>query len=340
MHAYRDASKEISDVDFKSPDTKRRLLAKNEMQSKTLECKLSALKKEHRKSISKINGLILEVVDKLKKPCLNNDGLEETITIKGETPARRSKEDSSPHPPLLPALRPSKITDVRRTTACNSASGLYSNVDLQSKAIEKNMVKTTLGCSAAKPAQSSKSKKLQHMNQKYKPLQKGNAEYVEHVNARERMFNLPFISITAPYSKRRKSLRISKRRKSSSASTKSKGFEVVASPAENEPSLLAFNERPSEKDLQWKNDASPELKSLQSSVAELHVPSYHLEEREHVNKGGFRSSFHKRTKSEISGDLEVSSLADEDLSRPVDARKLCIDLWKLYSRESEVDEAS
>ena len=332
MHEYRDASKEISDVDFKSPDTKRRLLAKNEMQNKTLECKLTALKKEHRKSISKIDCVISEVLDKLKKPCLTDDFQEETIIIKGEAAARRNKEDCCSHPQMFPALRPSKFTNVKRTTAYNSAHGLFSNVSLKPKALEKNILKTDLGYSAAKPAENSK--RLRYMKQKYQPLQMGSAEHVGHMNARKKAFNMPFILITAPYSKCRKSLRISKSRKSSDRSevAESKDFEVVANPAENDSSLF--------ENLKLKTVARPELKSLQTSVDELHIPSYHIEEKEHVNKGGFRFNSHERTKSESSGDLEVSSLAEEDISRQADSRKLSIDLWKVYSCESVVDGAS
>lgn len=67
MDDQRRRSSSLNNIASHSSDVKRRIFAKNEAQNKILQLKLMRLKKEHQKSISKIDDLIAEDLEQLRR---------------------------------------------------------------------------------------------------------------------------------------------------------------------------------------------------------------------------------------------------------------------------------
>ena len=294
-----DVPKEFIDIEFKSSHIRKRLLANNNMQRKNLECKLTALRKEHRRSISKIDNMISEDADLLKRTHISGGFPEKAMVVMGETLVVGNGKDCYSNSLLFPLLTWSTVPVLKRrvsrtNTVCTPSTRRLSDSYLGSKAIERELVRPSLGWERTVASQSGERQSC--IEQKHRPLQNSRCDFAGHEEHTKKVFELPLIVVTAPYSSRFTSLRVTKGRKVSSCfeTAKSKKFEMVPSTSENAATHM--------------RSSAPK-----TFADTLHVPGHHHEERILSKKGNCFLNPYARNKREAVGHEEAILMAEKGL---------------------------
>ena len=278
MQETRDVLKELESLELTNARTKRWLLASNEMENRILQCKLVALEKVHKKSISTIDSLITENFKKLRSSYLTKGGSDGTTVAVGETLIAGKKEGCHSKPLLFPSLKHPKGTDVKKkifkAADTHRLPGRHiSNLNLRPMTAEKDIEKITFGCSEINSFQNRNM--LGCVEQQLGSLRIGRTDGKVHVKEdRREMFDIPMIVVAAPCPKRQSCLRMVERRKSTGCfcASKIREYENGIYPVDNMLSVLAFDQKTPEGIAKSRKITRQKLPRLQTSIDLLSIP--------------------------------------------------------------------
>ena len=192
----------LDEVEFQSTEVKKCLLVKNEMENNILKYKLKVLKKEHRKSISKIDNLIAEDLERLRKA--RSSVFEERADTSREIHQNSSRGDDSPKPFLFPALGPTKTADAKRRVVKSVSVGSIPKSTvatdyLRKTTTQKEMFKIAFGYDEKSPHRKWKSEDC--LMQKKEILHRTRSDSASLKKNELMKFTIPIIVVTAPDSR-------------------------------------------------------------------------------------------------------------------------------------------
>ena len=278
MQETKGVLKELENLELTNTRTKRWLLASNEMENRILKCKLVALEKVHKKSISNMDSLITENCEKLRSSYLTKGSSDGTTVAVGETLIAGKKEDCHSKPLLFPSLKHPKGTDVKKkifkAADTHRLPGRHiSNLNLRPMTAEKEIEKITFGCSEMNSFQNRNMPGC--VKQQLGSLRKGRTDGKVHAEEdRRKVFDIPMIVVAAPCPKRQSCLRMAKRRKSTGCfyASKIREYENGTCPVDNMLSVFEFDRKTPECIAKSRKITRQKLPRLQTSIDLLSVP--------------------------------------------------------------------